>query len=55
MEQSSCIMSTVMELNPTLQTVHTAPATTVTTFKMLESDVPVSVRMQLLALWFTAL
>ena len=36
-------MSSVMELNPTLQTVHTAPATTVGTMKMLESDVPVSI------------
>ena len=37
------MMSSVMELNPTLQTVHTAPATTVAILKMLESDVPVSI------------
>ena len=49
MEQSSWMMSSVMELNPTLQTVHTAPATTVATMKMLESDVPVSVHVWLLA------
>ena len=54
-EQSSWMMSSVMELNPTLQTVHTALATTVATMKMLESDVPVSVHVRLLALWFTTL
>ena len=43
------MMSSVMELNPTLQTVHTALATTVATMKMLESDVPVSVHVRLLA------
>ena len=42
MEQSSWMMSSVMELNPTLQTVHTSPITTVHTLKMLESDVLVS-------------
>ena len=42
-EQSSWMMSSVMELNPTLQTVHTSPATTVGTVRMLESDVPVSI------------
>ena len=41
-EQSSWMMSSVMELNPTLQTVHTSPITTVHTLKMLESDVLVS-------------
>ena len=45
MEQSSWMMSSVMELNPTLQTVHTSPITTVPTLKMLESDVPVSTLM----------
>ena len=42
-EQSSWLMSNVTELNPTLQTVHTSPATTVAILKMLESDVPVSI------------
>ena len=37
------MMSTVMELNPTLQTVDTSPATSVGAVKMLESDVPVSI------------
>ena len=41
-EQSSWMMSSVMELNPTLQTVHTSPITTVAILKMLESDVLVS-------------
>ena len=45
MEQSSWMMSSVMELNPTLQTVHTSPITTVHTLKMLESDVLVSLLM----------
>ena len=44
-EQSSWMMSSVMELNPTLQTVHTSPITTVHTLKMLESDVLVSTLM----------
>ena len=48
-EQSSWMMSGVMELNPTLQTVHTSPATTVGTVRMLESDVLVSVHVWLLA------
>ena len=54
-EQSSWLMSTVTELNPTLQTVHTAPATTVATTRMLESDVPVSVHVRLLVLNSAAL
>ena len=45
MEQSSWMMSSVMELNPTLQTVHTSPITTVHTLRMLESDVLVSTLM----------
>ena len=43
MEQSSWMMSSVTELNPTLQTVHTSPITTVHTLKMLESDVLVRI------------
>ena len=35
-------MSSVMEVNLTLQTVHTSQITTVLTQKMQESDVPVS-------------
>ena len=56
-EKSSWMMSSVTELNPTLQTVHTSPATTVATLKTLESDVPVSVHVhvQILALYFTTL
>ena len=44
-EQSSWMMSSVTELNPTLQTVHTSPITTVAILKMLESDVLVSLLM----------
>ena len=44
-EQSSWMMSSVTELNPTLQTVHTSPITTVAILKMLESDVLVSILM----------